>query len=224
MERSFHEELRLLTAKLAAMGTLAESRVRDAMTALLERRADLAATVASGDAAVNELELEVDDLCLKLLALRNPVASDLRRIRSIIKANTDLERVGDQAVNIAQVAIDLIALPPLRPVLDITRLGELATGMLHDSMAAFAEQDAALARAVLRRDDDADALRDSVFRVLLTHMMADPGTVERAMGLILISRCLERVGDHATNIAEDLIFLVEGRDVRHHHDDQVGRA
>jgi phosphate transport system protein len=179
--------------------------------------------VASGDGAVNDLEVEVDDLCLKLLALQSPVASDLRRIRSILKANTDLERVGDQAVNIAQVAIGLMALPPLRPILDVARLGELATGMLHDSMVAFADQDIALAHAVLPRDDEADAIRDSVFRVLLTHMMADPGTVERAMGLILISRCLERIADHATNIAEDLIFLVEGRDVRHHRDDRLAR-
>jgi phosphate transport system protein len=223
MERSFHEDLRVLTGKLATMGALVESRAREAMSALLQQRSDLATTVASGDGAVNDLEVEVDDLCLKLLALQSPVASDLRRIRSILKANTDLERVGDQAVNIAQVAIGLMALPPLRPILDVARLGELATGMLHDSMVAFADQDIALAHAVLPRDDEADAIRDSVFRVLLTHMMADPGTVERAMGLILISRCLERIADHATNIAEDLIFLVEGRDVRHHRDDRLAR-
>jgi phosphate transport system protein len=221
MDRSFDDELRALTEKLAAMGALVESRVRDAMSAVLERRADRAVTVASGDAPVNDLEIEIDDMCLRLLALRGPVASDLRRIRSIIKANTDLERVGDQAVNIAQVATGLVDKPPLRPMLDVARLGELAIGMLHDSVTAFAQQDVALARAVLMRDDEADATRDTIFRVLLTHMMADPATIERALGLILISRCLERVADHATNIGEDLIFLVEGRDVRHHHSDQL---
>jgi phosphate transport system protein len=221
MERPFREELRVLTDKLAAMGALVESRVRDGLAALLEHRADLAVLVASGDSAVNDLELEVDDMCLRLLALQGPVASDLRRIRSIIKANTDLERVGDQAVNIAQVVIGLLERPPLRPTFDIARLGEVAIGMLHDSLLAFTGNDAALARAVLGRDDEADAIRDSVFRVLLTHMMADPGTVERALGLILISRSLERVADHATNIAEDLIFLVEGRNVRHRPEDRL---
>jgi phosphate transport system protein len=221
MEHPFHDELRVLTDKLAAMGALVESRVRDAMTALLERRSDRAVAVASGDGPVNDLELDVDDMCLKLLALRGPVASDLRRIRSIIKANTDLERVGDQAVNIAHVTMGLIDKPPLRPTLDVARLGELAIQMLHDSVAAFAQQDVALARSVLNRDDEADATRDTIFRVLLTHMMADPSTIERALGLILISRCLERVADHATNIGEDLIFLVEGRDVRHRHSDPL---
>jgi phosphate transport system protein len=214
MERHFHEDLRTLTLRLAAMGDLVEARARDAVSALIERRADLAAIVATGDRDVNELEIEIDDLSLKLLALQHPVASDLRRVRSIIKANTDLERVGDQAVNIAQTAIGLVALPPLTPTLEVGRLGDVAIGMLHDSMAAFVDHDVSLARSVLVRDDEADGLRDTIFRVLLTHMMADPGTIERGLGLILVSRALERIADHATNIAEDLIFLVEGRIVR----------
>lgn len=131
-----------------------------------------------------------------------------------LKANTDLERVGDQAVNIAQTALGLLAVPPLKPTLEVGRLGDVALAMLHDSMTAFVENDVSLARSVLLRDDEADGLRDTIFRVLLTHMMADPGTVERALGLILVSRALERIADHATNIAEDLIFLVEGRIVR----------
>ena len=215
MERHFHEDLRSLTGRLTAMGELVESRVRDAMTALLQRQADLAVKVATGDMAVNELELEVDDLCIKFLALQTPVASDLRLVRSIIKVNTDLERVGDQAVNIAQGVIHLLSWPLLRPAFDVARLGEIAVAMLDDSLKAFVEQDVALAQAVLGRDDEADSLRDGLFRVLLTHMMSDPAVIERALGLILVSRCLERVADHATNIAEEVIFVVEGRVVRH---------
>lgn len=215
MERHFHEDLRSLTGRLTAMGELVESRVRDALTALVERQPDLAVKVASGDAAVNALELEVDDLCIKFLALQNPMASDLRLVRSIIKVNTDLERVGDQAVNVAQGVIRLLSKPLLRPTFDVARLGETAIGMLHDSLRSFVEQDVVLAQSVLVRDDEADELRDGIFRVLLTHMMADPGVIERALGLILVSRCLERVADHATNIAEEVIFFVEGRVVRH---------
>ena len=215
MERHFHEDLRALTGRLTAMGELVESRVRDAIASLLQRQSDLAVKVASGDADVNALELEVDDLCIKFLALQNPMASDLRLVRSIIKVNTDLERVGDQAVNIAQGVIRLLSKPLLRPTFDVARLGETAVGMLHDSLRSFVEQDVTLAQSVLVRDDEADELRDGIFRVLLTHMMADPGVIERALGLILVSRCLERIADHATNIAEEVIFFVEGRVVRH---------
>jgi len=185
------------------------------MTALLERQGDLAVRVATGDAAVNALELEVDDLCMKFLALQSPVASDLRLVRSIIKVNTDLERIGDQAVNIAQTVVRLLGSAPLRPTIEIGLLGETAIGMLHDSLIAFVTEDVARARAVLERDDMADGLRDSIFRVLLTHMMADPSVIERAFGLTLVSRNLERIADHATNIAEEAIFVAEGRVVRH---------
>lgn len=220
MERHFHEELRALNQKIATMGELVEGRTRDAVRALIERREDLAEAVATGDHEINELELDVDDLTLRLLALQHPVASDLRHVRSAIKVNTDLERIGDQAVNIAEASLRLIAMPPLRPIIDVGRLSEVAVAMLHDAMTAFLEQDVPRARAVLARDDEADAIRDTIFRVLLTHMMADPGTVERALGLILVSRALERVADHATNIAEDLIFVVEGRVIRHHADER----
>ena len=214
MERHFHEELRSLNGKIGVMGALVERRTRDAMRALIEHREDLAEAVATGDHEVNELEFEVDDLTLRLLALQHPVASDLRHVRSAIKVNTDLERIGDQAVNIADAALRLIPLPPLRPIIDVGRLSDVVNTMLHEAMTAFLEQDVARARSVLVCDDEADGIRDTIFRVLLTHMMADPGTVERALGLVLVSRALERMGDHATNIAEDLIFLVEGRVVR----------
>jgi phosphate transport system protein len=215
MERHFHEELRRLEQKLQTMSDLVESRVCDAVRALVERRPELAARVATGDDEVNTLEVEIDDLTLKLLALQSPLASDLRQVRSAIKVNIDLERVGDQAVNIAEVAIRSMALPPLKPLLDLDQLAEHAVLMLHDSMAAFAAKDVALARSVLERDGDAYDMRDSIFRVVLTHMMVDPATVERALGLIFVSRALERVSDHATNIAEDVVFLVEGRVVGH---------
>lgn len=216
MERHFHEELRALTSRVADLGALVESRTRDALTALAERRSDLAVQVASGDAAVNQLELEIDDLCIKFLATQSPVASDLRLVRSVLKAITDLERVGDQAVNMGHSIMGLLTQPPLRPILDVGLLGETAVQMLHDSVTAFVTQDVALGQSVLERDDRADALRDSIFRVLLTHMMADPGAIERALGLILVSRCLERIADHATNIAEETTFAVEGRVIRHH--------
>jgi phosphate transport system protein len=215
MDRHFHDELRLVKERLSAMGTLVESRVRDAITALEERQADLAVSVASGDGPVNELELEVDDLCWKALALQHPVASDLRLVRSVIKANTDLERVGDQAVNIAQAAIDLIGHPPLAAQAAVIDLGRVALDMLHDSLRAFVEQDSVRARLVLERDDEADAMRDALFQRLMAQMQTDPATVRQSQGLISITRGLERVADHATNVAEDLIFLVEGRDVRH---------
>jgi phosphate transport system protein len=215
MERHFHEQLRALEQKLETMGALVQARVRDAMRALVERREDLAVAVAGGDEAVNELELDVDDLSLQLLALQHPVASDLRHVRSAIKVNTDLERIGDQAVNIADYALRLMHVPPLKPVFEVDRLAAHALQMLGDAMKAFATKDANLARSVIVRDADADDMRDAIFRVLLTHIMADPGTVERALGLIFVSRALERVADHATNIAEDVIFLVEGRVVRH---------
>ena len=215
MERHFHEELRALEQKLAEMGALAEARVRDAVRALVERRPELAAAVAGGDEAVNVLELDIDETSLRLLALQHPVASDLRQVRSAIKATTDLERVGDQAVNIANTALQLLALPPLKPLHDIERMADHAANMLHDAMTAFSTRDVALAKSVLERDTEADAMRDAIFRVLLTHIMADSGTVERALGVIFVSRALERVADHATNIAEDVIFLVDGRVVSH---------
>jgi phosphate transport system protein len=191
--------------------------------ALMERRADLAEQVITGDRAVNELQIEIDDRCLKLLALQQPMASDLRFITCAMKINADLERIGDQAVNIAQNSTRLLPHPPLRPLIDLPRMAEIAQAMTRDSLDAFVKKDAALARDVLRRDDQVDELKDHVFRVLLTHMMADPGTIERALGLILVSRNLERIADHATNIAEDVIFLVEAKDVRHHHEAEETR-
>jgi phosphate transport system protein len=190
------------------------------MQALMERRVEAAEKVVAGDAEVNDLQIEIDDRCLKLLALQNPMASDLRLITAAMKINADLERIGDQAVNIAENAIKVAAAPPLRPLIDLPRMAEIAETMTRDSLDAFVRRDAALARDILARDDEVDQLKDQIFRVLLTYMMADPGTIERALGLILVSRNLERIADHATNIAEDVIFVVEAKDVRHHHEER----
>jgi phosphate transport system protein len=194
--------------------------VRQAVQALMERRPELCHAVIAGDQEVNGLQIEIDDRSLKLLALQQPMASDLRLITAAMKINADLERIGDQAVNIAENAIKVLDAPPLKPLLDLPRMADIAQQMTRDSLDAFVRRDSALARAVLERDDEVDQLKDQIFRVLLTHMMADPGTIERALSLILVSRNLERIADHATNIAEDVIFVVEAKDVRHHHEEQ----
>ncbi len=218
MERQhFESDLEALKHRLLHMGSLCEAQTSKALVALMERRTELAKTVIEGDAAVNRLQIEIDDRCLKMLALQQPIATDLRLITSAMKMGADLERIGDQAVNIAETALRLLETPPLKPVIDIAEMAEIAQKMTRDALDAFVRRDASLAREVLHRDDKVDQLKDRVFRVLLTHMMADPGTIERALGLILISRNIERIADHATNIAEDVIFLVEAKDVRHHH-------
>jgi len=218
MERQhFEGDLEALKHRLLHMGSLCEAQTSKALVALMERRTELAKTVIEGDAAVNRLQIEIDDRCLKMLALQQPMATDLRLITSAMKMGADLERIGDQAVNIAETALRLLETPPLKPVIDIAEMAEIAQKMTRDALDSFVRRDASLAREVLHRDDKVDQLKDRVFRVLLTHMMADPGTIERALGLILISRNIERIADHATNIAEDVIFLVEAKDVRHHH-------
>jgi phosphate transport system protein len=215
--RHFDVELQALKTRLLNMGALVEERVDLAVQALMERRPEQAERVIAGDHEVNALQMEIDDRALKLLALQAPMATDLRLITSAMKINADLERIGDQAVNVAQNTLKVLGHPPLKPITDLPRMAEIAQAMTRDSLDAFVRRDAALARSVLQRDDEVDLLKDNIFRVLLTHMMADPGTIERALSLILVSRNLERVADHATNIAEDVIFVVEARDVRHSH-------
>jgi phosphate transport system protein len=216
----FEEELQALKNRLLNMGALVEERVHDATNALIERRPDTAERIIASDQDVNDLQIEIDERCLRLLALQQPMASDLRLITAAMKINADLERIGDQAVNIAEQAVRILAHPPLKPTIDLPRMAEIAEKMTRESLDAFVRKDAKLARAILARDDEVDQLKDQVFRVLLTYMMADPGTIERALGLILISRHLERIADHATNIAEDVIFVVEAKDVRHHHEER----
>jgi phosphate transport system protein len=218
----FEEEMQALKNRLLNMGALVEERVHDATHALIDRRLETAERIIGSDQDVNDLQIEIDDRCLRLLALQQPMASDLRLITAAMKINADLERIGDQAVNIAEQAVRVLAHPPLKPIIDLPRMAEIAERMTRESLDAFVRKDAKLARNILARDDEVDQLKDQVFRVLLTYMMADPGTIERALGLILVSRHLERIADHATNIAEDVIFVVEAKDVRHHHEERPG--
>jgi phosphate transport system protein len=217
MERHhFEAELQNLRNQLLTMGGLVEERVHRAVHALIHRKEEEARRIIATDKEINDLQMDIDNRCLKLLATQTPLAVDLRLITSAMKINADLERVGDQAVNIAESVLILIPQPPLKPLIDIPRMATIAEKMIRDALDAFVKKDAELARDVLRRDDEVDELKDQVFRELLTYMMADPGTIQRALSLILISRNLERIADHATNISEDVIFIAEAKDVRHH--------
>ena len=218
MERfHFEEELQVLKNRLLSMGALVEDRVHRAVQALMERDLSAAELVSNGDQEVNDLQIEIDDRCVKVLALQQPMAADLRFITSAIKINADLERIGDQAVNIAESAIKVLGHSPVRPPADLRRVAELAERMTRDSLDAFVRKDVALARFVILRDDEVDRLKDKLFGELIAAMVADPQGIPDALSFILISRNLERIADHATNIAEDVIFMVEAKDIRHHH-------
>ena len=214
--RHFAEELEQVKQRLLIMAGLAQERVSVSMQALVKRDPALIAEVITGDQVINQLHLEIDDRCFKLLALHQPMAVDLRMIVSALKINTDLERVGDLAVNIGEAAQRYVGHAPVKPLIDLPRMGDMAQRMLHDALEAFVTRSVDTAHAVLAQDDLLDALKDQMFRELLTYMLGDPRTIEPGIDLILIARHLERIGDHATNIAEDVIFIVEARDVRHH--------
>jgi phosphate transport system protein len=214
--RHFAEELEQVKQRLLVMAGFAQERVNASMRALVERDRELIADVITGDQTINQFHLEIDDRCFKLLALYQPMAVDLRMIVSALKINTDLERVGDLAVNIGEAAQRYVGHEPVKPLIDLPRMGNMAQGMLHDALDAFVSRNVVGAEAVLAQDDILDALKDQIFRELLTYMLGNPRTIEPGIELILISRHLERIGDHATNIAEDVIFIVEARDVRHH--------
>ena len=215
MPRHFHEELDALKQTLLAMGGLVEDQIRRVMKALLERDDPLAREVVERDREVNSYDVEVDAKCVELLALHQPAAGDLRFITTAMKIVTDLERIGDQAVNIAQRALELNREPQLKPYIDLPRMAERAQRMVKESLDAFVARDTALARQVCAEDADVDALKEQIFRELLTFMMEDARTIPRAIRLILISRFLERVADHATNIAEMVIYMVDSKMVRH---------
>jgi phosphate transport system protein len=215
MSRHFHEELEALKQTLLAMGGLVEDQIRHVMQALVDRDDALAAEVIERDRQVNAYDVEVDAQCVELLALHQPAAGDLRFITTAMKIVTDLERIGDQAVNIGQRVIELNREPQLKPYIDLPRMAERAQAMVKESLDAFVARDTELARRVRAEDDEVDALKEQIFRELLTFMMEDPRSIPRAIRLILISRCMERVADHATNIAEMVIYLVEGKMVRH---------
>ena len=214
--RHFEEELGTLQTRLLEMGGLAEERVRAAVHGLVARDLEITDRVLRGDEPINQLHVEIDERCFRLLALYQPMATDLRSIVAAVKINSDLERVGDLAVNIAEAARRYAMHPPVKQLIDIPRMGEIAQEMLHDALDSYVKRDTALARSVLKCDDELDALKTQVFRELLTYMLQDTTTIEPSLDLILVSRHLERIGDHATNVAEDVIFMVSAQDVRHH--------
>jgi len=216
MERHFDEELTELNKQLLRMTSLVEEAICVSIKALVERKDDLAGEVIKRDEAINMLEIEIDELCLRLLALYQPKAIDLRFITSAMKINNDLERIADQAVNIAERTQEIIKQPLLKPLIDIPRMATIAQKMVKDSIDALVNKDEALARDVCKRDDEVDNLNDQIFRELLTYMIQDPKTITRAVELILVGRHLERIADHATNIAEDVIYFIHGKDIRHH--------
>jgi phosphate transport system protein len=213
--RHFQEELEQLKTRLLEMGGMAEENVRLAVQGLVDRDRTIIDRVLVGDEPLNRLHIEIDSRCFKLFALHQPMAADLRTIVAAVKINTDLERVGDLAVNIAQAAQRYATHPPVKKLIDIPLMAEIAQNMLRDALDAFVRKDVDLAQHVLDEDDRLDALKTQIFRELLTYMLQDPTTIEPALDLILVSRHLERIGDHATNVAEDVIFIVSARDVRH---------
>ena len=219
MERRFEGELNTLRESLIHMCSLSEEAIAKAIKALVDRNTELAEEVIHQDNAINELEVEIDRQCLRLFALRQPIAIDLRFISSAMKINNQLERIGDEAVNIAERALGLIKEPHLKPLIDIPRLAVMAQKMVKDSINSFISRDAGLARSVCEHDSEVDNLNAQIFRDLLTYMLEDRATISRAIRLIFTARHLERIADHATNIAEDVIYMVSGSDIRHHMED-----
>ncbi len=219
--RHLDEKIQELLERLLLMGRLAESMVQTALRVLVERDESLGAEIRRKEEEVNNLQIEIDDGAVKLTALQQPVGTDVRFLFMASRIATELERIADQAVNIIENAHHVLKAPPLKPLVDLPVMGEIAERMVRDSLEALVEKDCTIAGRVLEEEKKVDAYRDHIFRVLLTYMMADPGTIERALALILISRNLERVGDHATNISEEVIYLVEGREVRHRHESSI---
>ncbi|MEK7390143.1 MAG: phosphate signaling complex protein PhoU [Elusimicrobiota bacterium] len=217
MRRQFEEAEAELKNQIVAMGSLAEEMIHSAIQGLSERSREPLGKVTRNEEQVNRLHIDVDSRSVNLIALHQPTATDLRFIIAAIKINSDLERIGDQAVNISETTALLLDMPQLeRKLLDIPRMAELAQGMLKDSLDAFVRRDVALARTVIARDEEEDKLKSQAFNELMHLMQSDASTIQRALGLILIARNLERIADHATNIAEDVIFMTLGKDIRHH--------
>jgi phosphate transport system protein len=215
MQRYFDEELKALKEKILRMGALVEDQIRNSIKSLVERDSDLARQVIANDHQVNAMDVEVDEDCLRLIALHQPMAKDLRFITTAMKISTELERMSDLAENIAERAIELNEEPQLKPYIDIPRMAEHAQQMVKEALDAFVNHDAALARKVCADDDFIDSLTHQIFRELLTYMIEDPHTITRAVRITFVAKYLERIADHATNIAELVVYLVEGKIIRH---------
>lgn len=215
MERHFDEELSDLKKRLLHMGSVAKEMIHLAVKGLVEQDESMAETVFSMENEVNALHIEVDDTSMRLLALRQPMATDLRLLATIIKMNSELERIADLTVNMCESTHFVLGKTEAKPLVDLPKMAEIAEGMVSNSLKSFTSRDVVLAQKVLDEDDKVDNLKDKIFRGLLAYMISDPTAIDRGISLILISRNLERIGDHATNIAEDVIYMVQGRDVRH---------
>jgi phosphate transport system protein len=216
MNRRVDIEMQELRRDLLHMASLAETSIGNAIRALVVRDRTLTDEVLSSEDEINRLEVAVDERCLRILALHAPEAGDLRFIGMALKTSNDLERLGDQAVNIVERVLELLKEPPLKPLIDIPRMTEMVQRMLKDALDAFVQGDVELARDVCRRDDEVDALDDQLSHELTDYMMRDPKNITRAVNLMFISRHLERVADHATNIAEEVIYVVQGKNIKHH--------
>jgi phosphate transport system protein len=214
-DRQYEDELSELRQRILTMGGLVEKQIANAIQALVTRDQALAEATIARDHEVNALDVAVDDLCLRLLALRQPAGRDLRFITTALKITTDLERIGDRAVSISERAIELGTEPALKPYIDIPRMAEISLAMLRHSLDAFVREDSELALSVCRSDDEVDKLNGQIFRELLSYMIEDPQAITRAMRILFISKYLERIADHATNIGEMVVFMVKGKSIRH---------
>ncbi len=216
MERHFDDELKILKEKLLHMASRVEEAIHLSIKGLVERNEAIAKKVIASDQEINLAEIDIDEFSVKLLALYHPEAGDLRTITMVMRINNDLERMGDLAVNIAERVLDLLKEPLLKPLIDIPRMSVCAQKMVQDALDAFVNQNADLAREVCIRDSEVDGINDQLFRELLTYMIQDPRSISRAVHLILIGRHIERIADHATNIGEDVFFMVKGKTIKHH--------
>lgn len=215
MQRYLDVELEDLKKQLLLMGALVESQLQNALQSLIKRNSDLAVQIVDHDQSVDKLDVEIDEACLRLLALQQPTAGDLRFITTTMKVSRELERISDLAVNIAERAIELNQEPQLKPYIDIPRMAEWAIQMLGESLEAFVNRDAELAQRVCRDDDFVDDLTEQLFRELVSFMLEDTETITRAARLMFIGKYYERIADHATNIGELVVYMVEGKIIRH---------
>ncbi len=213
--RHFEQQLQDLLKRIVLMGSMAETMIQGAVRSLIERNESLSREVFEKERQVDRLQLEIDEAAVELVALNQPMAADVRFLFAASRITSEIERIGDQAINVCQNARYVLQFPPLRPMVDISIMSDIVQRMVRDVLTAMVQRDVALAEKVIESEDQVDAFKDQIFRTLLTYMMADPGTIQRALSLILLSRNLERIGDHATNIAEEVIYLVQGRDIRH---------
>ena len=214
-DKKFEEDLKKLRDSILAMGGLVENQIEKAVSSLVNRDSALAESIINRDREVNQHDVEIDETCLRLLALHQPAAKDLRSITTALKITTDLERIGDMAVNICERAIELNLEPQLKPYIDIPRMAQISQRMIRESLDAFVREDTDLALKVCKDDEEIDDLNRQVFRETITFMIEDPHTINRAMKITFVSKYLERIADHTTNIAEMVIFMVKGKSIRH---------